>query len=497
VRSGVDVTRYEMIVGEAPVALFVLGADGAVRLINGEAERLLRDRPRAGRFDGLFVEADRPRVGAYLASLAGTEENTARHAAGQLAGPGPACFVEVSGRRLGDADEDALIVAITDITSARAREQALTERTLTDPLTGLPNLVLLEDRLRQTIRSGPQDGMLAMLDLERFRYVNERYGTHVGDRVLQIIASRLVRAVPDDATVARQRADEFLILLPSAGLGGAAAVLDAALAAIAEPVPVGDDEVTLTAAVGLAPLDAGPPEVVLRQADAARFQAKKNPTEPIVVYSREVAVWAENLWDLAANVARLEHERESLHHESRTDALTGIPNLRALEEALGALGRRSANRGEPASVLFLDLDRFGAFNKRRGDARGDRALRQVADTLAANCRGDDVAFRKGGEELVLLLPGADHEAALAVAERIRAAVEDLGIGHGGHPDTPVLTVTVGVATAEPGTDPHHTLQAAADATLAAKVAERRNCVVSAGADPVSRASSPARPAGPG
>jgi diguanylate cyclase (GGDEF)-like protein len=127
--------------------------------------------------------------------------------------------------------------------------------------------------------------------------------------------------------------------------------------------------------------------------------------------------------------------------EARTDALTGLANRRALDEYL-----ESFAGPVPVAVLFIDPDHFGAYNHRHGDRAGDQTLSAVAQVLSAQCREEDRVFRKGGEEFTIVLPGRDAEAARAAGERLRVAVEGLELEHDGADDTPVVTVTIGVAT---------------------------------------------------
>ena len=100
---------------------------------------------------------------------------------------------------------------------------------------------------------------------------------------------------------------------------------------------------------------------------------------------------------------------EQLAREARTDALTGIPNRRALDETVR--GQRP-DQGQPEQVdhvLFLDLDRFSSFNHTRGQEAGDDALRTVASVAQAEPPDGDTCFRRGGEEFVVLLPGTSHD----------------------------------------------------------------------------------------
>lgn len=135
--------------------------------------------------------------------------------------------------------------------------------------------------------------------------------------------------------------------------------------------------------------------------------------------------------------------RAYLDREAREDALTGIPTRRHLERVLAdAFGRVVADGGRLAVVL-ADLDHFKAINDTHGHPAGDRALVAVATTIQAHRRATDTCARYGGEEFALVLDGADGETALEVAERLRAAVEDLVLEERG--EAIPLTVSLGVA----------------------------------------------------
>jgi diguanylate cyclase (GGDEF)-like protein len=147
---------------------------------------------------------------------------------------------------------------------------------------------------------------------------------------------------------------------------------------------------------------------------------------------------------LLMNLRMLREENLRLHHESRTDAGTGLANRRALSEVSRlCVGARGSNWSK-CSTIFIDLDHFGDFNHRYGDAAGDQALGAVAVALRAAARGEDLVFRKGGEEFVVVLPEASANEALGVAHRISAAIRALCIPHAGSPSrvlTALLTVT--------------------------------------------------------
>lgn len=127
--------------------------------------------------------------------------------------------------------------------------------------------------------------------------------------------------------------------------------------------------------------------------------------------------------ELAEEKAKLEEANERLERLALTDGLTGLPNHRHFQEELDRACRRAERDGNPVSLLMLDVDFFKQFNDTFGHPAGDEVLRRVAAILAESVRGSDVPARYGGEEFAVILPNTDGEAALEVAERIRAAVE--------------------------------------------------------------------------
>jgi diguanylate cyclase (GGDEF)-like protein len=138
---------------------------------------------------------------------------------------------------------------------------------------------------------------------------------------------------------------------------------------------------------------------------------------------------------------------EELRAAARVDPLTGVANRLRLEEDLEMVLRRDTDRAGGAA-LMIDIDRFKAFNDTHGHLAGDGVLRRVAAALAAQTRSADRVYRFGGEEFLVLLPGASIIEALAVADRQRAAVENLAIRTerpGRADDDEVVTISVGVA----------------------------------------------------
>jgi diguanylate cyclase (GGDEF)-like protein len=167
-------------------------------------------------------------------------------------------------------------------------------------------------------------------------------------------------------------------------------------------------------------------------------------------------------WTAAVRAQRaLMHEGESQAHAlARVDALTGLGNRRAFDEALAGELARAARNGRPLSLVVGDLDQFKAINDRHGHLAGDACLRQVAAVVTDTVRRPDACFRWGGDEFALLLADTDLDGARLVGTRVAAAIEATCRSPSGRP----LSVGLGVATNDLGDTPD-TLLARADAAL--------------------------------
>jgi diguanylate cyclase (GGDEF)-like protein/PAS domain S-box-containing protein len=167
-----------------------------------------------------------------------------------------------------------------DVTASKIKEAFLNHRALHDPLTGLPNRVLLLDRLEASLaRIRRHPGFLAVLylDLDRFKTVNDNLGHEVGDRLLQVVAQRLQQILRPSDSVARLGGDEFAAILPDLhDEAEAAQIAERLLGVIAEPVDFGDNTLVTTVSIGVAVADDGETTAgeLLRRADFAMYTAK-------------------------------------------------------------------------------------------------------------------------------------------------------------------------------------------------------------------------------
>ncbi len=158
---------------------------------------------------------------------------------------------------------------------------------------------------------------------------------------------------------------------------------------------------------------------------------------------------------------------EVVERQAIEDGLTGLANRRLFEERLSSEAERARRHpAQPLALVMLDLDDFKAVNDRLGHIAGDEVLRAVAGVMREDRRENDLAARYGGEELALILPGADLDGAWHAAERIREAVEDLDLPlPGAEGGSLRVTISAGVAVFGHGADDRAGLVAAADDAL--------------------------------
>jgi diguanylate cyclase (GGDEF)-like protein len=131
-----------------------------------------------------------------------------------------------------------------------------------------------------------------------------------------------------------------------------------------------------------------------------------------------------------------------------TDPLTGLPNRRRLTEVLDAEWVRGLRGREPIGLAMIDIDNFKKYNDHYGHQGGDECLRLVARTLQSSARTTDLVARYSGEEFCIVMPGANADGALMVAERVRKAVAELCEPHAGA-ESGIVTISVGVTSAVP------------------------------------------------
>ncbi len=173
---------------------------------------------------------------------------------------------------------------------------------------------------------------------------------------------------------------------------------------------------------------------------------------------------------MSSRTGALRRQRDQLRALAERDALTGLPNRRALQAALLRRLDDARLHRHPLSVLFFDLDHFKRVNDSHGHAAGDEVLVEFSRRLVRGLREGDIAFRQGGEEFVVLLPGADHGVALGIAERLRASVAGTPMPSRAGPLD--VSASIGLATLRDGDSPERLLARADAAMYRAKQAGR-------------------------
>jgi diguanylate cyclase (GGDEF)-like protein len=166
--------------------------------------------------------------------------------------------------------------------------------------------------------------------------------------------------------------------------------------------------------------------------------------------------------------------RERLRNQALRDPLTGLYNRRFMEEVLESFALQAERRKSPISAIMIDLDHFKQLNDTHGHAAGDAVLRDVAGVIQASLRKSDVACRYGGEELIVLLPDSDLEAAQAKAEAIRTRIAELSSLEG-----VTISASLGVASIPKTSSSPSELTAMADEALYKAKESGRNKVMTA------------------
>ncbi|MGY1744005.1 putative bifunctional diguanylate cyclase/phosphodiesterase [Blastococcus sp. SYSU D00695] len=189
-----------------------------------------------------------------------------------------------------DPDVGGVVVHVTDISDRKRAEEALAHQAFHDALTGLANRALFADRVEQALLRGARGqghAAVVFIDLDGFKGVNDTLGHPAGDALLREVAARLRAVVRAEDTVARLGGDEFAVLVEQAstGSGEAVATAERLLAALAEPVVLDGQSVTVSGSVGIAVADAGATgDSLIGDADIAMYAAKMSGRGRSVVF---------------------------------------------------------------------------------------------------------------------------------------------------------------------------------------------------------------------
>jgi len=274
--------RYRQFVDDSPLGVLII-QDGIIKFANSALGALAGYKPEEliGKpFLPFLVEEDRQRAAAVHAQRMRGEPVPASFEYRIITRSGEVRHWRTAARTI-DWHGPATHSVVTDVTELKRVEEKLERSAHFDALTGIPNRVLLADRLRQGLVQTSRSGRLmaiCYLDLDGFKPINDTWGHEAGDRLLVEMAERLQYCLRGGDTVARLGGDEFvLLLLDLERIDECEGALNRVLQAIAHPVVVGNQMVTVSASIGVSvyPFDSEDPDVLLRQADQAMYLAKE------------------------------------------------------------------------------------------------------------------------------------------------------------------------------------------------------------------------------
>ncbi|MGC1688256.1 MAG: EAL domain-containing protein [Candidatus Acidiferrales bacterium] len=222
------------------------------------------------------------------------------------------------------------VIVFRDVSVARAMAQQLAHSAEHDFLTGLPNRMLLNDRVTQAITLAPRHlkkVAVLFMDLDGFKHINDSLGHPIGDQLLQSIAKRLVDCVRGSDTVSRQGGDEFVVLLSEVAQSEDAAISAVRLLqAVAEAHSIGAHDLHVTTSIGVSvyPDDGLDAETLIKNADTAMYQAKENGRQSYQFFKPSMNVRAVERQSIEENLRRaLERQEFTLHYQPKINLVRG------------------------------------------------------------------------------------------------------------------------------------------------------------------------------
>jgi diguanylate cyclase (GGDEF)-like protein/PAS domain S-box-containing protein len=328
--------RYRGLLEAAPDAMVVVNQGGEIVLLNVQAEKQFgyrRDELVGQKVRNIIPEG-------FAERLVADALRSAAEALAQQIGTG----IELTGRRkdgsefpieimlspLEGAEGILVTAAIRDITTRKKAEAQMIHSSEHDFLTGLPNRLLLNDRVNQAIlfaRRHRTKVAVLFLDLDGFKHINDSLGHPTGDKLLQSIAQRLVDCVRGSDTVSRQGGDEFVVLLSEEEQPEDAAITARKmLKAVAEVHSIDQRDLHVTSSVGVSvyPDDGLDAETLIKNADTAMYQAKENGRQRYQFFESGMNVRAVERQSIEESLRRaLERQEFALHYQPKVNLRTG------------------------------------------------------------------------------------------------------------------------------------------------------------------------------
>ena len=270
---------------------------------------------------------------------------------------GSTFIAEINLTRIDLEGKATIMLIVRDITEKKVAEENLIKQANFDALTGLPNRVLLLDRLSHAIKMAHREGhMVAVMfvDLDRFKHVNDSFGHAAGDRLLLEVSARLDQAVRESDTVGRLGGDEFLVILDVVDDPmEPETISERILQILAKPFLIDNHEFFIGASIGISiyPTDSHTPEELMRNADSAMYKSKESGRNSFTFYTQELNEKAKRRVKMEAKLQHaIENNELYLVYQPKICART--------EEVVGAealLRWRNPELGQVAPSEFIPL----------------------------------------------------------------------------------------------------------------------------------------------
>ena len=418
------------------------------------------------------------------------------------------CVEEISAQLSSDeADEASVVEAVSQLIDANRRMQrqldSAEERleaqaaqieshaveARTDPLTQVANRRALDDELARCVADFQRRGTpttVMLLDVDHFKRFNDSHGHQAGDDALKMVARAVQQAVGDSGLVARYGGEEFAVVLPGRTASEATPFCERARQAVGEtPVRIDGMDCRITVSGGVAELLTGEMEQeIIGRADEALYASKNagrncahihdSRTTRLLRYHEPASCTS------AAATADQVGDEWLYEAEVSTEALfrEPIPNVASRPAFFDDLIRRLGQwrrGGPPLTLLLIQVDAYPRIVSDHGPSCAEVVLRITAQFINALMRDMDHIARLSDDTFAVLLPGAVLSDGVAIAERLRHAVERCRLPK--RAGTNWYTISAGVVQANEGDDMRRVLQRAR-AALTSAVNQGRNRVVS-------------------
>jgi diguanylate cyclase (GGDEF)-like protein/PAS domain S-box-containing protein len=382
--------RFRGAFGQAAVGLAQLSADGRWLRANRKLLEIVgytEEELRGMHVSDLVTPEDWQIDAPLLRALADGELETSSREKRYLCKDGRRVWVKATVTAMQpDGSHASLVAVVEDISQRKQFEEELMHLARHDALTGLANRTLLLDRVAQAIaqarRSGNQVAML-FLDLDRFKTINDSLGHDAGDRVVVEVGRRLKQAVRDADTVARFGGDEFVVLLPELPTEDiAAALAQKILNALFEPMLIHGHEVAPACSVGISlyPRDGADGKVLLKNADAALYQAKAMGRGNYQFYSQEMNARTLDRLTLESGLRHaVERGELQLKYQPQIDLASG-----------DMLGAEALLRWQPAGQQLVMPDAFISIAEETG------LIVPIGEWVLRTACAQQVAWRRAG-----------------------------------------------------------------------------------------------------